>query len=112
MKGMPRNAGRATRANAIYQTGNVLPDGDDGKAAAVVAGEVASSVTGVACDAVATAAGAQTAGEGGFVVGAACFSGAEYVGNAVGNKATDAWLRCQAQERRTSGSDEYLPAGQ
>ncbi|MFF0889387.1 RHS repeat-associated core domain-containing protein [Streptomyces sp. NPDC003456] len=91
MKGMLKNAGRATRANAIYKTGNALLDGDYGKAAAVVVGEVASSVTGAACGAVATAAGAPTAGAGGFVVGAACFTGAEYVGNAVENKATDAW---------------------
>ncbi|MFJ2931058.1 hypothetical protein ACIPIU_39340 [Streptomyces massasporeus] len=91
MKGMLKNAGRATRANAIYKTGSALLDGDYGKAAAVVAGEVASSVTGVACGAAAAAAGAPTAGAGGFVVGAACFTGAEYVGNAVENEATDAW---------------------
>ena len=91
MKGMLKSAGRATKAKAIWDTGSALADGDYGKAAAVVAGEVASTVTGAACGAVAAAAGAPTAGAGGFVVGAACFTGAEYVGNAVQNEATDAW---------------------
>ncbi|MCK8681401.1 RHS repeat-associated core domain-containing protein [Streptomyces lichenis] len=91
MKGMLKAAGGATKLNAAYKLGSALGDGDYGKAAAVVAGEAASTVTGAACGAVAAAAGAPTAGAGGFVVGAACFTGAEFVGNAVENKATDAW---------------------
>lgn len=36
-------------------------------------------------------AGAPTAGAGAFVVGAACFTAAEYLGNTVENAASDAW---------------------
>jgi hypothetical protein len=48
-------------------------------------------MAGEACTAGAALAGAPTAGAGAFVVGAACFTAAEYFRSTVENAASDAW---------------------
>ncbi|MER7148379.1 RHS repeat-associated core domain-containing protein [Streptomyces xanthochromogenes] len=85
LKGSLKWAGRATSGKALWDAGNALLDGDYRTVGAVAAGEVVSGLIDAACVPSAAGAGAPTAGAGGFVVGAACFTVAEYAGNQVQN---------------------------
>ncbi|WP_343244971.1 RHS repeat-associated core domain-containing protein [Streptomyces sp. SID14478] len=91
MKGMLDGAGKVTGIYSLGKAAVAAQDGDWGQVAAIAAGEAVSFMAEDACVAGAALAGAPTMGAGAFVVGAACFTGAEYIGNEVESSATDAW---------------------